>query len=122
MTLKNLDPLIIVGKILEIRPHSNPKITKVQITKCALGNGEEAQILCGGKNIAEGQIVPIAKVGAVLSKNFKIGERNIRGEISSGMICARKELGLSLAGEQEKEIWVLPQSLENCLGKMVKDL
>lgn len=117
LKLKSIDHLVIVGKILEIKPHPDPKITKVQVTLCDFGQGESEQILCGGKNIREKAIVAIAKVGATLPGDFQIGERDIRGEVSRGMICARKELDISLAGEQDKEIWILPDVLEACLGK-----
>lgn len=115
-TIKNLDSRIVVGKILEIKAHSDPKVTKVRITKCDIGGGKTEQVLCGGVNIKEGQIVPIATVGARLAEDFTIGERDIRGEVSRGMICARAELGISLAGEEKGQIWELPESMETLLG------
>lgn len=120
--LKNIDSNIVVGKILSISPHSDPKITKVSVTQCDLGDGKETQILCGGINIAESQIVPIAKVGAKLSEDFEIGVRDIRGETSNGMICAQSELGLSAENEEKGSIWVLPSELKNKLGTPVKEL
>lgn len=121
-TTKNLDEKIIIGKILKITEHPDPKITKVRITQCDLGNGETEQILCGGTNIQEGAIVPLATIGSDLGEGFIIGERKIRGEVSRGMICARAELGLSPNGETKGEIWLMPNQMEKHKGKKLKDL
>jgi len=118
--LANVDPNIVVGKILEIKAHPDASVTRVQITKCDLGNGETAQILCGGVNIAEGAIVPVAKVGTKFSETFQIAEREIRGEKSCGMICSRDELELSAGGDHE--IWILPADMEKSLGTPIRDL
>ncbi len=120
--LKACDKNIVVGKILEIRKHKNPKITKVQVTKCLVGEGKEEQILCGGSNIEVGQIVPVAQVGANLGGGFIIGERDIRGEVSRGMICSREELGLSMPESEKGGIWGMPSDFEVKLGTPVKDL
>jgi tRNA-binding EMAP/Myf-like protein len=118
--LKQIDANIVVGKILEIKEHPDPKVTRVQITKCDLGNGESTQILCGGVNIVANAIVPIAKVGTKFSETFEITEREIRGEKSAGMICSREELGLSAGGDHE--IWILPKTAEKFLGTALKTL
>ena len=120
--LKSIDGKIIVGKILKIRDHSNPKITKVKVTTCGFGGDITEQILCGGSNIKEGQIVPVAQVGANLGGGFIIGEREIRGEVSRGMICSREELGLSMPEEEKGGIWGMPKDFEVKIGTAVKDL
>ncbi len=120
--LKKADPKIVVGKILEIKPHSDPKITKVRVTQCDIGDGKPTQILCGGTNIEVGQIVPIATIGTKLSEDFTISEREIRGEKSLGMICAKGELGLSGKEQKEGGIWVLPAGLEEKLGTSICEL
>lgn len=120
--IQKLDERIVVGKILKIAKHPDSKITKVQVTQCNLGNGKTAQILCGGVNIKEGQIVPVATLGTKLTEDFEIGERSIRGEVSNGMICARSELNLSLAGEEKGQIWELPTEMKDLLGKSLKDI
>lgn len=120
--IQKLDDRIVIGKILNIKKHADPKITKVQVTQCDLGNGKKEQILCGGVNIKEGQIVPIAQIGTKLSEDFEIGERDIRGEVSRGMICARSELKLSPAEEEKGQIWELPTEMEIFLGKTLKEI
>jgi len=120
--LKNVADSVVVGKILSIRPHQSEKMTKVRVTECDLGNGEAEQILCGGSNIAEGQIVPVAKLGTDLGGGFIIGERDIRGEVSRGMICARQEIGLTEIEAEKGGIWIMPEAFEAKLGTPVKQL
>ena len=120
--LKQVPESVVVGKILAIRAHKSEKMTKVRVTECDLGNGEKEQILCGGANIAEGQIVPVAKLGTDLGEGFVIGERDIRGEVSRGMICARQEIGLTEIESEKGGIWVMPAEFESKLGMSVKDL
>lgn len=119
--LKNVPETVVVGKIIAIAAHPDPKVTKVRVTKCDLGDHEE-QILCGGANIAEGQMVPVAKIGTDLGGGFIIGERDIRGETSRGMICARQEIGLTEIEAEKGGIWELPGELENKLGTPVNQL
>jgi len=121
-TLAGIDERIVVGKIIEIIPHPDPKVTKVRITQCNLGQGKIEQVLCGGSNIAVGMIVPVATVGTDLGGGFVIGERAIRGEMSHGMICAQAELGLSATNEEKGQIWSLPVALESKLGMPVNQL
>ncbi len=116
---KNLDENIVIGKVMSLAAHPDPKVTKVRVTKTNVGN-EELQILCGGVNLAVGDIVPVAKVGTKLSEDFEIGERSIRGEKSLGMICARAELGLSPNEEKKGEIWKLPEVCEKMIEKSLR--
>ena len=117
--LKDIDGKIVVGKIHEITAHTDPKVTKVQVTQTEIAPGKIVQILCGAKNIAVGQIVAVATVGAKLSEDFEIGARKIRGVESNGMICAKDELGLP---KETEGIWELPKAFESVLGKSLKDL
>ncbi len=120
LTLAQSSELIVIGKIIEKKDHPDPKMTKVKVCQVDLG-GETEQILCGGTNTYEGQIVATAKVGTKLSPEFEIGERDIRGQVSRGMICAKSELGLSQE-EEKGSIWDLPKELESKLGTPIKTL
>ena len=119
--LAKVDSLVVVGKVIELRAHSNPDMTRVRVSRCDLGNGEIVQILCGGTNLENGQTVVVAKGGAVLPGDFQIGERDIRGEVSSGMICASKELGLERE-EGDKVIWPLPSGFDRFIGQSINQL
>ena len=119
--LKNADEHIVVGKILKITEHPDPKVTKVRITQTEIAPGVVKQILCGGVNIEEGRFVPVATVGTKFA-DFEIGERKIRGELSSGMICSREELGLPRQNEPEHGIWLLDDNFAGKLGEKICDL
>jgi len=82
---------VIVGKILEIKKH--PQADRLQLVKVDVGS-EKLDIVCGAHNIKAGDLVPVALVGAVLPNGMEIKEAEIRGEKSSGMLCAEDELGL----------------------------
>lgn len=82
---------VVVGKILEVKPH--PNADRLQLVKVNSGN-EVLEIVCGATNIAPGQLVPLALTGAVLPNGVEIREVEVRGVKSNGMLCASDELGL----------------------------
>lgn len=103
--LKALDN-VVVGKVTECGKH--PDADKLSL--CKVFDGEETwQVVCGAPNVATGQTVVFAKVGAVLPGNFKIKKAKIRGTESFGMICAEDEIGLS---EDHGGIMILSDELE----------
>ena len=92
---------IVVGKVLKAEKHPNAD----RLSLCVVTDGqEEFQVVCGAPNVAAEQIIPFAKVGAVLGDDLKITKVKIRGEHSFGIICSERELGLS---EQHEGILVL---------------
>ncbi|HCL47473.1 TPA: hypothetical protein DHW58_00580 [Patescibacteria group bacterium] len=82
----------VVGEILAIKPH--PNADKLSLTQVDVG-GRVLGIVCGAHNIAVGQHVPVALVGAKLPDGTIIREAVIRGEPSDGMLCSSAELGLT---------------------------
>jgi phenylalanyl-tRNA synthetase beta chain len=100
---------VVVGHVLEREQHPNAD----KLSKCLvdIGEGEPVQIICGAPNVAKGQKVAVAKVGAVLPGNFKIKKAKLRGEESHGMICSLQELGIEsklVAKEYADGIFVFP--------------
>ncbi len=102
---------VVVGKVVERQKH--PNADKLSLCKVDVGkanpSGELLSIVCGAPNVAAGQTVPVALVGAELKTKsgevLKIKKSKIRGEVSEGMICAEDELGLS---DNHDGIMVLP--------------
>ncbi|MEW6351076.1 MAG: phenylalanine--tRNA ligase subunit beta [Thermodesulfobacteriota bacterium] len=92
---------VFTARIEEISPHPSSK--KLSLTRISLGATEEV-VVCGAPNIAVGQIVAYAAVGASLPSGLQIKKRKIKGVDSPGMICSEKELAL---GEDESGILVL---------------
>ena len=97
---------ITVAKVLQRRPH--PDADKVQLVDVDAGSGEALQVVCGAFNFDEGDLVPLAPVGAVLPGGMEIGRRKVRGQWSNGMLCSGRELGVS---DDHEGILVLPAGL-----------
>ncbi len=84
---------VVVGEIVHIRPH--PNADKLRLAFVIVGkDGKPQEIVCGAPNIAIGQKVAVALIGAKLPNGMTIEARNIRGVASHGMICAEDELSL----------------------------
>ena len=81
-----------------------------KLSLCKVDSGEEVvDVVCGAPNVAEGQKIVFANIGAVLpGTDFKIKKVKIRGQESRGMICSEKELGL---GDNHDGIMVLDDKL-----------
>jgi phenylalanyl-tRNA synthetase, beta subunit, non-spirochete bacterial len=82
---------VVVGKIIEINDHPNSK--KLHLLKVDIGT-EVVGCVCGAPNVFVGAIVPFAKLGGQVG-DLEIKEAKIAGEISHGMCCSEKELGIS---------------------------
>jgi len=83
---------VVVAEVLEKIQH--PDADKLSVCRVDDGTGEPVQVVCGAPNVAVGQRVPFARVGAVLPGDFKIKKAKLRGQESRGMICSASELGL----------------------------
>jgi len=83
---------VVVARVLEVRPH--PRADKLRLARLGTGSGEH-EVVCGAWNFEAGAIVPLSTVGSVLAGGLRVGEREIRGVLSRGMICSEAELGLS---------------------------
>lgn len=88
----NAWPGVVTAKILSIEPH--PDAEKLRLPTVTTGT-EEIKLVCGAPNIEVGQIIPLATLGAELPGGFVIKKAKIRGVTSTGMLCSKKELGLS---------------------------
>ena len=87
---------VVVAEVLECTDH--PDSDHLHVTKVSVGEGEPLQVVCGAANVAAGQKVFLARIGARLpaedGTEFKIKKSKIRGVESFGMICAEDELGI----------------------------
>ncbi len=80
---------VVVGKVLEKAPHKNAE----KLSVCQVDVGKEVlQIVCGAKNVAPNQFVPVALNGALIGSTT-IAKTELRGVESCGMICSSSELG-----------------------------
>ena len=112
---------LLIGKVLSCTPH--PNATRLKKTTVDIGMKHPLSIICGATNIAEGQKVIVAPVGAKLTLPsgdvFEIKKKTLRNEPSEGMICAAEEIGLQ--PEEAGHIFVVEgdhapgASAEKCL-------
>ena len=84
---------VVVAHITSIESH--PNADRLRVCQVDDGSDTPLQIVCGAPNAAAGLKVPLARVGAVLPGDLKIGPVRMRGVESAGMLCSAKELGLT---------------------------
>ena len=88
---------VVVAEIISAEKH--PDADKLKICQVNCGDAEPIQIVCGAPNAAAGLKAPLAMIGAILESSdgsdFKIKKSKLRGELSQGMLCSARELGLS---------------------------
>jgi len=98
---------LVIGEVLDCSKH--PDADKLSITSVKTGGDEILQIVCGAPNVATGQKVVVATIGATIyptiGEPLTMKKVKIRGVESFGMICAADEIGLS---EDHSGIMVLP--------------
>ncbi len=99
---------LVTGMVLTCEKH--PDADKLKVTTVDTGSGAPLHIVCGASNVAAGQRVIVAPVGATVhpleGEPFRIKKAKIRGAVSEGMICAEDEIGL---GKSHDGILVLPE-------------
>jgi phenylalanyl-tRNA synthetase beta chain len=93
---------IVVGHVEQCERHPNAD----KLSVCTVDVGEEARrtIVCGAPNVAAGQRVAVARSGVRLPDGTKLKRSKLRGVVSEGMICSRRELEL---GDDQDGILVL---------------
>jgi phenylalanyl-tRNA synthetase beta chain len=98
---------LVIGEVKSCESH--PNADKLKLTSVDTGSDKLLQIVCGAPNVAVGQKVVVAPVGAtiypVASDPVTMKMAKIRGIESQGMICAADEIGL---GKDHAGILVLP--------------
>ena len=99
-------PGIVIGKVLSREKH--PNADKLSVCSVDVADGEPLSIICGAPNVAAGQTVIVAKIGATLPIGLTIRKAKIRDIASHGMICSQEELGLA---EKSDGIWVQNDNL-----------
>ena len=100
---------VVTGRIEQLEP--NPDSDHLLVCRMNVGQKELVTIQTGADNVHEGDIVPVALVGAHLPNGLKIAKGKLRGIVSNGMLCSAGELKLDeskLTEEQKNGIYILP--------------
>src|SRR5436190_24257503 len=82
---------VVAARVLNVERH--PNADTLSLLDITTGDGE-TRVVCGAPNVVTGMVVPYAPSGATLPGGFTLERRKIRGEVSDGMLCSAKELGL----------------------------
>ena len=98
---------VVVGRVLELGPH--PNADRLRLATVDTGAGVKT-VVCGAPNVAAGQNIAFAGVGAQLrderTRELRtLSAATIRGVVSEGMVCSERELGIS---DEHEGILVLP--------------
>ncbi len=117
---------IITARIEKIDNH--PNSDRLHLVTVNTGSALKT-VVCGGQNIAVGQVIPYASVGSkVLDRKtgemFELTPATIRGVESQGMLCSDDELGVADRNYQEEDgILILNRLFPNVgLGLNVEDV
>ena len=94
---------IMTAKILAVKPHAKAG----RLSLCEVDSGlETIQVVCGAPNVEEGAVAPLALPGVKLPDGTTVKESRIRGEISTGVLLAEDEMGLT---DDHSGIMILPR-------------
>ena len=83
---------VVVGRVMQAGRH--PNADTLWVTKVDDGSGELLDVVCGAPVVTVGTLYPFARAGTVLPGGVRLEKRRIRGEVSNGMLCSARELGL----------------------------
>ena len=88
---------LVVGLVEEVRQH--PNADRLQVCRVNDGTDQRLNVVCGAPNVTAGKRYPFARVGTSVPHGkggapMKIERAKLRGEVSEGMLCSARELGL----------------------------
>ena len=106
---------VVVAEVKDKQPH--PEADRLNVCQVDDGSGALVQVVCGAPNVAAGQKVLFAQVGAKLPGDFKIRKAKLRGVESRGMICGASELGL----EAEASDGIMVLAADAPVGRDARD-
>ena len=84
---------VVVGQVKSLVRH--PNSDHMWICQVDVGQAAPIQIVTGAQNLHEGDFVPTALDDSWLPGGVHITAGKLRGEVSNGMLCSLKELGLT---------------------------
>ena len=101
---------VVAGRIVEMVRHTNSD--HMWVCQVDVGGDAPLQIVTGAQNQKVGDMVPVALDGSLLPDGKEIHAGMLRGELSNGMMCSLKELGLTLHDYPyaiEDGLWIMQE-------------
>jgi len=88
---------LVVGLVEEVRQH--PNADRLRVCLVNDGTDQRLNVVCGAPNVTAGKRYPFARVGTSVPHGkggapMTIERAKLRGEVSEGMLCSARELGL----------------------------
>jgi phenylalanyl-tRNA synthetase beta chain len=88
---------LVIGLVEDVRQH--PNADRLRVCTVNDGTAERRTVVCGAPNVTAGRKYPFARVGTTVPHGkggapMKIERARLRGEVSEGMLCSARELGL----------------------------
>ena len=88
---------LVIGLVEEVRQH--PNADRLRVCLVNDGTAERRHVVCGAPNVTAGKRYPFARIGTTVPHGkggapMKIERAKLRGELSEGMLCSARELGL----------------------------
>ena len=119
---------VVIGHVVDVQKH--PDADRLTLVTVDIDGDDTFEVVCGAPNVAKGQNIAYAKLGARLidartGEKKKLKKAKIRGVVSRGMVCSERELGLS---DEHEGILVLDalaeigKPLAEVLGDTVLDI
>jgi phenylalanyl-tRNA synthetase beta chain len=105
---------VVAARVLDVVKH--PDADSLTLVDVDFGAGQ-TRVVCGATNVVAGMVVPYAPAGATLPGGITLERRTIRGQVSDGMLCSARELGL---GDEHSGILGLDGAAE--VGAEVREL
>jgi phenylalanyl-tRNA synthetase beta chain len=88
---------LVVGLVEEVRQH--PNADRLRVCRVNDGTPDRRNVVCGAPNVTAGKKYPFARIGTTVphgkgGEPMTIERAKLRGEVSEGMLCSARELGL----------------------------
>ena len=85
---------LVIGHILTCVPHPDSDHLHLLTVDC--GSEGILDIVCGAYNVKENMLVVVATIGTMMMDGTIIEPGKLLGEVSNGMCCSPRELGLNI--------------------------
>ncbi len=83
---------LVVARVDKVTKH--PNADRLVVCQVDTGRGEPVRVVTGAPDVVEGGYYPFVGAGQTLPNGQLIKKSKLRGELSEGMLCSERELGI----------------------------